>query len=89
MKQPRSRIADLIAEKTIAGEASPRFVSELAAYLLSERRVGELASIMRDVQADWAEAGYVEVLAASAHQLTTQTRQDIEKRIRALYPHAK
>jgi F0F1-type ATP synthase delta subunit len=57
--------------------------------LLSEGRAQELNSVLRDVQVDWAESGYVEVLAASAHPLTTAVRADIERQVKTLYPNAK
>ncbi len=89
MKIARSRIAKVIADDTLKSGASKTFVKEVAAYLLSERRVGELDSLLRDVQADWANAGYVEVIASSAFALSASTRADITKQIKQLYPEAK
>lgn len=89
MKTSRTRIAHTIADRTLKDGSKKKLSQEIAAYLLSERRVGDLDSLLRDVQADWAEAGFVEVLAASAHPLTAATRADIEKRIKPLYPNAK
>jgi len=89
MKQPRAKLARLIADKTLRGGPSRRFATEVAAYLLSERRVNELDSVLRDVQADWAEAGQVEVIARSAHPLTAGAKADIIKRLKPLYPQAK
>ncbi len=88
MKQPRSKIAQLVADKTLKG-SSKRFNRELAAYLLSEHRVNELDSLLRDVQHDWAEAGYVEVLARSARPLSPAVKADIKRRIKQVYPQAK
>lgn len=88
MKTPRTRIAKTIADKALTG--NPKKLSkEVAAYLLSERRANELDSLLRDVQADWAEAGYVEVIASSAHPLSTSVKSDIAKRVQKLYPKAK
>ncbi|HEY5442417.1 MAG TPA: F0F1 ATP synthase subunit delta [Candidatus Saccharimonadales bacterium] len=89
MKQPRTKIARLIADKTLRSGISKPFVAEVAAYLLSERRVNELDSVLRDVQADWAEAGQVEVIARSAHALNATAKADIVKRLKPLYPNAK
>jgi len=89
MKTSRTRIAHTIADRTLSGSSKKKLSQEVAAYLLTERRVGELDSLLRDVQADWAEAGYVEVLAASAYPLSAATKADIEKRIKPLYPNAK
>lgn len=89
MKTARTRIASVIAEDTLKSGASKSYVKEVAAYLLSEQRVGELDSLLRDVQADWAKAGYVEVIATSAHPLTASIKADITKQIKQLYPGAK
>jgi len=89
MKTPRTRIAQTIADKTLAGSDSRKLGQEIAAYLLSERRTNELNSLLRDVQADWAEAGYVEVLAGSAHELTAANKAEIRRQVERLYPDAK
>ena len=89
MKAPRTRIAKAIAARTLKDGVSRRFSREIAAYLLSERRTGELDSILRDVQGDWAEAGRVEVIASSAHALTPAVKADIKRRIKHVYPQAK
>lgn len=89
MKTPRTRISHVIAERLLASGGSKDAVTNIAAYLLSERRAGELDSIMRDVQAEWARQGHVEVLASSAHPLTDATRTDIEARVRTIYANAK
>jgi len=89
MKQPRTRIANVIATKTLKSGVSKRFSEEIAAYLLNERRVNELDSVLRDVQADWAQDGYVEVLANSAHPLSQEVKAEISKQIRHIYPDAK
>ncbi len=89
MKQRRAKIAGTIADKTLKNGVSRPFSKQIAAYLLSERRVNELDSIVRDVQADWAGAGYVEVIASSAHPLTAAVRADIKRQIKQLYPAAK
>lgn len=89
MKAPRTRLAGIIAERTLEKEDSKHLSKEVAAYLLSERRVSELDSILRDVQSDWAKAGFVEVIASSAHPLTDELRSEITSQIKSLYPSAK
>lgn len=88
MKTPRTRIAATIADRTLKGGKTASVAREVAAYLLAEGRVRDLESVLRDVQADWAKAGHVEVLAASAHPLEAGTRADIEQQIKKLYPKA-
>lgn len=89
MKVARTRIAHAVADRTLKQGASRQLSRELAAYLLTERRTGELDSLLRDIQADWAEAGHVEVVARSAFPLTTIVRTDITRRVKAIYPDAK
>lgn len=88
MKTPRTTLARMISDKTLASGVSKHLASEVAAYLLAERRVNELDSVLRDVQEDWAEAGVVDVVATSAYELTPVIKADITKRIRLLYPEA-
>lgn len=89
MKAPRTRIAGLVADRTLKNGVSKQLSREIAAYLLTEGRVNELDSVLRDVQSDWAAAGYVEVTAASAHPLTAEIRAEIMRQTKALYPSAK
>ena len=89
MKASRRRIANTVADQTLVSGASKDYARELAAYLLAERRVGELDSLLRDIQAAWADKGYVEVLARSAHPLTAEVKNGIVAQIKALRPEAK
>ena len=89
MKAPRTRIAKLIAERTLQQGVSKRFDREVAAYLLSEGRVNELDSLLRDVQADWAETGHIEVVARSAYPLTAAVKADIQREVKKVHPVAK
>ena len=89
MKTSRTRIASAVADKTLASGVTKEYAREVAAYLLAEGRVGELDSLLRDIQADWAKRGYVEVLARSAHPLDSSAKADIATRVHALYPDAK
>lgn len=88
MKISRVRIAQTIADQTISQGSTQGYAREIAAYLLNEGRIGELDSLLRDVQAGWASKGYVEVLAHSAHPLTEKVKADITERIKPLYPAA-
>lgn len=88
MKTPRTRIASTIASRTLKSGDSDGVAKEIAAYLLAEGRVGELDSVLRDVQVDWAESGYVEVLAHTAHALDASVKAQITDQIKRLYPDA-
>lgn len=89
MKTPRTQIAHIIADAGLKGGRTKKLSREVAAYLLSEHRSADLTSLIRDVQADWAEAGFVEVLAASAHPLSPGVKADIKQQIKKLYPKAR
>lgn len=84
----RSRIAHVVADRTLNSGVSKQFAKEVAAYLIAEKRVSGLDSLMRDVMDDWAKTGYLEVLAYSAHPLTTELKRDIASRIKAVSPQA-
>ena len=88
MKTPRRHIARIISAKTLKSGMTKKLANEIAAYLLAERRVNELDSVMRDVQSDWAEAGIVEVTATSAHDLPAAAKSEITKRSKQIYPSA-
>jgi F0F1-type ATP synthase delta subunit len=89
MKAPRNRISKAIADRALKGGSDKKLAQEVAAYLLAERRTHELNSVLRDVQADWAEAGHVEVVASSAYPLTAAVKADINKQISKLFPNAR
>lgn len=88
-KQSRTKIASYIADTTLRDGLSSEFAKEIAAYLLNEGRAVELDSLLRDVRADWAEAGFIEVIASSAHDLDDSIRNEIKSQVKKLYPSAK
>jgi F-type H+-transporting ATPase subunit delta len=89
MKASRARLARFLAEKTLKRGISRHLDREIAAYLLSEGRVNELDSLLRDVQADWAEAGHVEVAASSARPLSAAIQAEIRREVKKVHPGAK
>ena len=88
MKAPRHQISSTVATKTYQDGVSKEYAREVAAYLLETGRTRELESVLRDVVADWAERGYVEVIARSAHPLDAAVKADIRARVQNLYPAA-
>lgn len=88
MATNRTRIASAVASHTLQKGASRTYAKEVAALLLAEGRIGELDSLLRDVQGAWAETGYVEVLARTAHPLSAETKKDIATQVQAAYPAA-
>ncbi len=89
MKTSRLKLAKFIADKSLKSGIKKDFVQEIAAYLLQNRRVGDLDSIMRDVSADWADAGHLEVIASSAHTITPAIEKQIKTKVNQLYPKTK
>lgn len=88
-KIPRQHVADILAGRSLKHGASKTFGREVAAYLLDSGRTSELDSLLRDIQADWAQHGYVEAIAVSARPLGAKTTAEITAKLRKLYPHAK
>ncbi len=88
MKTPLTRIASAVAAHTYYDGASKAYSKQIAALLLADGRVGELDSLLRDVQVDWALHGYVEALVRTAHPLGDAAKKDIMREVRKLYPKA-
>lgn len=88
MKTRRSQLANIIATDTLNDTFGPDQIKAFAAYLLEERRTGELAPLLRDVQRMWAERGTVEVVVYSAHELSADAHEEIRIKARRLYPRA-
>jgi F-type H+-transporting ATPase subunit delta len=89
VKQPRYKIASLIADNTLKNGVERNYSKEIAAYLLSEKRTTELDSILRDIQTDWANEGYVEAICYSAFKLNEANIAEIKQKLKAYYQDAK
>jgi F0F1-type ATP synthase delta subunit len=89
MSKTRLKLAEIIAEKTFKGGSSKSLNKQVAAYLLESVKVGDLSSIIRDVQARWADMGRVEVIASSAYELDEAAKREIKQAVKAVYPKAK
>lgn len=86
MKASRMQIARVVAGNLLSGDFGDKDVTSLAAYLLNERRTGDLSSLMRDVRYEWARRGVIEVVATSAHELTDEIKKRIEEVVRRVFP---
>ena len=65
-----NQLAKTIASYSLGSKEEPKKIaSEIAAYLLEEKRVNQLDSLLRDVQKFWAESGYVNIIARVARPL--------------------
>lgn len=89
MKLARRQIARTVADRTLNHGADKAYAREVASLLLADRRTSELDSLLRDVQAEWAESGFVEAITASAHPLSVNIRNDITAQVKRLYPTAR
>jgi len=89
MKTSLTHLASIISLKTKGGKMPDGYAKEIAAYLLDEGRTGELSSLLRSVQEDWAQDGLIEATITSAFDITDSTKADIETEIRKIYPSAK
>jgi ATP synthase F1 delta subunit len=88
MKAKRSRISNVIGEHMLELGVTKDYSLEIAAYLISERRTKELNSILRDIQSNWVQHGYIDVNALSAHSLNNQEKQEIINIMKKYYPKA-
>lgn len=88
MKIARHRIASALADQ-IGTLPTAKLSQEIAAYLLAERRTGELNSLMRDIMQDRADKGIVEVAAVTAYPLTPETLAAITREVKTAMPQAK
>jgi F0F1-type ATP synthase delta subunit len=89
MKASISSIASIISSKTIGGIPPKNLSKDIAAYLLDEGRTGELSSLLRTVQEDWAQQGIVEATVSSAFSVNESVKKDIKTEIKKIYPNAK
>ena len=89
MKAYISSIASIISSKTIGGIPPKNLSKDIAAYLLDEGRTGELSSLLRTVQEDWAQQGIVEATVSSAFSVNESVKRDIKTEIKKIYPNAK
>lgn len=88
-KTSRKSVASALAAKSLSGGISKKFSLGIAAYLLAERRTNELDPLMRDIQSLWAEQGYVNALAVTAHPINDAARKQMRRTVASAYPKAK
>lgn len=80
-------MADVVADLSLKrGSKDKQLADTIAAYLLEERRVNELESLLRDVQKSWARKGHVDVLAKVARPLNKQTYDDLARPFASVFP---
>jgi F-type H+-transporting ATPase subunit delta len=72
----RRKLADYTADQLMAGKK--KVLQEMAAYLIETGREREAELLARDIEFALSERGVTVVRAASAHELTSALRKQIE-----------
>lgn len=75
-KLSRRKIAEVWADELLKGRD---ITKQVAAYLVTERRVDEAGLIVRDTESSLAARGVVVADITSAHGLSAESRKAIEK----------
>lgn len=88
-KIPRHQIAKVLAERSLGRVDTKTFSDEIAAFLLHEHRTADIEPLLRDIMQYRVDHGIVEVIAVSAHPLSSSVRSDIERQITSVFPDAK
>ncbi len=86
MKVSRAELADTIAKRALKTGRSRKLAEEVAAYLLDNRRVNELDSILRDIQLSWINSGRIDAVATSAHTIDEAAKSQLTEIVSRLYP---
>ena len=89
IKMPRHILAEALAVHTMQMTDANLLAREIAAYLLAERRVNELESILRDIMQYRAEHGVLEAVVVTAHDAPTSVPREVEQLLSRAYPKAK
>ena len=85
----RSQLARVLADRFATAKDVPALEHAIAEYLLREKRVGELDSLLRDIAQIRADEGYVEADVVSAFPLTDAAEADAKDLLKSAYPDAK
>lgn len=89
MRLPRAELAAVIGEKTLHETDVKRLAATVAAYLMEQKSLGQLESLMRDVMAYRQARGVYEADVTSAHELSAEALNDVRQLIKDHYPEAK
>lgn len=71
----RRKLAVYVAEQLVDGSSS--VMDEIAALLVSERRIGEVDLLVRDIEAELANRGVLVATVETAEGLDTNSKQAI------------
>ncbi len=77
MNLSRTQLAKVISTQTLSHGIDKSLSGDIAKILLKTKKTNSLNSLMRDVERNWAELGYVDVIAKSAFPLSDKVKNDI------------
>lgn len=89
MRVPRHIVAQAIAERTMGIHDPQLLAREIAAYLLEERRVNELESILRDIMQFRMDHGVLEAEVVTAHPVDEHVLAHVKQLLQTAYPDTK
>ena len=84
-KISRRKLAQYVAQRIVAGDATREVMRELGAYLIDSRRQRELELIVRDIEAALLKSGIAIADTTSARALTKTALDEIKTMIKANY----
>ena len=74
----RRAIADYVATGLVEGKNKKLLFRQLAAFLVESKRTKELDLVVRDIEWNLAEKGFVQATVSSAFELTAETTKALE-----------
>jgi F0F1-type ATP synthase delta subunit len=74
----RRAVASYIANGLVDGKSKKVLIQQLAGYLVESKRTKELELIVRDIECNLAEKGFVNAAIISAYELTAETKKALE-----------
>jgi len=74
----RRSIAQYIATGLVEGKSKTVLLQQLAGFLVDTRRTKEIDLIVRDIEFNLAEKGYVQATITSAFDLSAETKKALE-----------
>ncbi len=89
MKTSRVELAKIISSKIDKGINFSRLSKEIASYLLEERRVNELNSLIRDVIRYRASKGLSEIDVISAHEISKEIESEVKRYVKTIDENVK
>ncbi len=74
----RRSMAAYVATGLTDGKSKNVLLAQLAGYLVETKRTKELDLILRDIDSNLAEKGFVNVVITSAYDLSAETKKSLE-----------